>query len=187
MIAPSARQPCRYAASVFEKQWRKWLHDGFIAGSQFAPRAVTLTAGWTGSVASTPAATGVEINFKRDGSVYDGRFANNGWLQELPKPVTKLTWDNAALIAPRTAERLGVRNGDLLDGEPGRPDDRGRRRGSTRATPRRRSPSASAAAAAAPAGSAPASASTPTRCAAATAPWFAQRRRRQSRRPAISS
>ena len=44
--------------------------------------------------------TGVEISFKRDASVYDGRFANNGWLQELPEPVTKLTWDNVALIAP---------------------------------------------------------------------------------------
>ena len=94
--------------------WRKWLHDGFIEGSQFAPRTVAIAAGWTAGLTAAPAITGVEISFKRDGSVYDGRFANNGWLQELPKPVTKLTWDNAALIAPRTAERLGVQNGDLL-------------------------------------------------------------------------
>ena len=47
---------------------------------------------------------GIEINFRRDPTIYDGRFANNGWLQELPKPMTKLTWDNAALIAPATAE-----------------------------------------------------------------------------------
>ena len=75
---------------------------------------MTLAAGWSASLPAAAAATGVEILFKRDGSLYDGRFANNGWLQELPKPVTKLTWDNAALVAPRTAERLGVQNGDLL-------------------------------------------------------------------------
>ncbi len=56
-----------------------------------------------------------EVNFRRDPTIYDGRFANNGWLQELPKPVTKLTWDNAALIAPGTAERLRVTNGDIIE------------------------------------------------------------------------
>jgi MoCo/4Fe-4S cofactor protein with predicted Tat translocation signal len=117
---PAAGQPpapapvAPTAASFFEKQWRKWLHDGFMEGSQAAPRTVALASGWAGSLPAAPAATGFEILFKRDGSLYDGRFANNGWLQELPKPVTKLTWDNAALVAPRTAERLGVRSGDLL-------------------------------------------------------------------------
>ena len=56
-----------------------------------------------------------EVNFRRDPTIYDGRFANNGWLQELPKPVTKLTWDNAALIAPATAERLDLENGDIIE------------------------------------------------------------------------
>jgi molybdopterin-containing oxidoreductase family iron-sulfur binding subunit len=54
------------------------------------------------------------VNFRRDPTIYDGRFANNGWLQELPKPVTKLTWDNAALLAPSTAERLEIATGDVL-------------------------------------------------------------------------
>ena len=47
----------------------------------------------------------IEINFRRDPTIYDGQFANNGWLQELPKPMTKLTWDNAVLIGPAMAER----------------------------------------------------------------------------------
>ena len=57
---------------------------------------------------------GIEINFRRDPTIYDGRFANNGWLQELPKPMTKLTWDNAALIAPATAEANELQNGDII-------------------------------------------------------------------------
>ena len=57
---------------------------------------------------------GIEVNFRRDPTIYDGRFANNGWLQELPKPMTKLTWDNAALIAPATAEAHELANGDII-------------------------------------------------------------------------
>ena len=78
---------------------------------------------------------GMEVNFRRDPTVYDGRFANNGWLQELPKPVTKLTWDNAALIAPATAEQLGVENGDMLDGQARRPAAARCRSGSRPGTP----------------------------------------------------
>ncbi|HUU34619.1 MAG TPA: TAT-variant-translocated molybdopterin oxidoreductase [Vicinamibacterales bacterium] len=102
------------AASTFEKQWRRWLHDGYVAGSASAPKAVALAAGWNASLPAATAAGAFEVVFKRDASIYDGRFANNGWLQELPKPVTKLTWDNAALIGPSTAERLGVANNDVL-------------------------------------------------------------------------
>ena len=113
---PAAAVPVVAAtpAAPFEKQWRKWLHDGYIGGTATGAKAVTLAAGWNANPPSAGAMSGFEVLFKRDASVYDGRFANNGWLQELPKPVTKLTWDNAALIAPRTAEGLGVQNGDLL-------------------------------------------------------------------------
>jgi molybdopterin-containing oxidoreductase family iron-sulfur binding subunit len=65
-------------------------------------------------IPAVPLIAGIEVNFRRDPTIYDGRFANNGWLQELPKPVTKLTWDNAALMAPATAERLDLHNGDII-------------------------------------------------------------------------
>jgi MoCo/4Fe-4S cofactor protein with predicted Tat translocation signal len=99
--------------AMFERDWRRWLHDGLMAGTAFAAKTVALQA-------ATPAATprqpgGVEVVFRPDPSVYDGRFANNAWLQELPKSLTKLTWDNAALIAPATAERLELVSGDLVD------------------------------------------------------------------------
>ena len=58
---------------------------------------------------------GLELNVVPDYKVFDGRFANNVWLQEMPDPVTKLTWDNAALISPATAKELGVETHDLVD------------------------------------------------------------------------
>ncbi len=91
----------------FEKFWRKTLNDGLVAGSAFAPVSATpkFSAASLPAAITTPAAE-IEFIFRPDPCVYDGRFANNGWLQELPKPVTKLTWDNAALISPKTAEKL---------------------------------------------------------------------------------
>ena len=91
----------------FEKFWRKTLNDGLVAGSAFAPVSAGLkfSAASLAAAKTTPA-DDLEFIFRPDPCVYDGRFANNGWLQELPKPVTKLTWDNAALISPKTAEKL---------------------------------------------------------------------------------
>ena len=66
--------------------------------------------------ADRPAGEGYEIVFQPDPTIYDGRFANNGWLQELPKPITKLTWDNAALMSPATAQELGVGLGSYAHG-----------------------------------------------------------------------
>ena len=98
-----------FAGAVFEKAWRKAVHDGVIAGTAPEPMAVGAPA-----VPSAPAAISgaYEVAFAPDPTIYDGRFANNGWLQELPKPLTKLTWDNAVLMAPSTAQALGVGNGD---------------------------------------------------------------------------
>ena len=57
----------------------------------------------------------LELQFVPDPSIWDGRYANNAWLQELPKPLTKLTWDNAVLIAPALAQRLGLANEDVVE------------------------------------------------------------------------
>jgi MoCo/4Fe-4S cofactor protein with predicted Tat translocation signal len=103
------RLKAAYPSSDFEKFWRKSLNDGVIAGSAFAP--LNVSPKFTPAsllAAKAPSADDLEFLFRPDPCVYDGRFANNGWLQELPKPVTKLTWDNAALVSPKTAEKLGV-------------------------------------------------------------------------------
>jgi molybdopterin-containing oxidoreductase family iron-sulfur binding subunit len=93
----------------FEKFWRKTLNDGVVAGSAFPPLNVSLKFN-PASLPAPKAVSGDELEFlfRPDPCIYDGRFANNGWLQELPKPVTKLTWDNAALVSPKTAETLGL-------------------------------------------------------------------------------
>jgi Fe-S-cluster-containing dehydrogenase component len=89
----------------FEADWRRWLHDGVIPNTAFAPIDVG------DPKRAAPQAGGgadLELSFRFDPSVADGRFANNGWLQELPKPITKLTWDNAVLVSPATLAKLGA-------------------------------------------------------------------------------
>ncbi|UCD95527.1 MAG: 4Fe-4S dicluster domain-containing protein, partial [Candidatus Zixiibacteriota bacterium] len=97
----------------FENRWRKVLHEGFLDGS--ASTSVTPAAVLDEISFPTDAAgiTNPEIVFRPSPALYDGRFANNGWLQELPDPVTKLAWDNAALISPRTARELNLKNGEI--------------------------------------------------------------------------
>ncbi len=111
------------SAADFETFWETTLHDGLMAGTAFAAKRVTLRPAMALSGtreipedSSAPAAAGseLEIVFRPDPTVWDGRFANNGWLQELPKPLTTLTWDNAAMLSPATAERLGVTNEDVV-------------------------------------------------------------------------
>ena len=78
-----------------------------MPNTAFAPKTVTRPGAARRRQRRQRRATqGLEVVFRPDPSVYDGRFANNAWLQELPKSLTKLTWDNAALIAPGTADRL---------------------------------------------------------------------------------
>ncbi len=101
--------------SDFEQWWRVTLNDGVVANSTLAPREVTLKATNAAATAAAPPTLGVEIIFRADPTIYDGRFANNGWLQELPKPLTTLTWDNAVEVSPAMATRLGLRNEDVVE------------------------------------------------------------------------
>jgi MoCo/4Fe-4S cofactor protein with predicted Tat translocation signal len=91
----------------FEQAWRRWLHDGVVPNTAYPPKSVSVGT----NVLAPPRpveSTSLEIVFKNDPTVLDGRFANNGWLQELPKPLTKLAWDNAVLLSPATAQRLSL-------------------------------------------------------------------------------
>jgi molybdopterin-containing oxidoreductase family iron-sulfur binding subunit len=105
----------------FESNWRRWLHDGVVPGTAFAPRSVSARMPAESGATQTqqtsgPQTSGLEIVFRNDPSILDGRFANNGWLQELPKPITKLTWDNAALVSPATAARLKAGGAPSIQG-----------------------------------------------------------------------
>src|SRR5262249_25029146 len=95
----------------FERDWQRALQTGVLPKEAgFEPKAMSLKSDWAGQPRGGAASVKegeYEIVFRTDPTLYDGRFANNGWLQELPKPVTKLTWDNAAIMSPRTAEKLG--------------------------------------------------------------------------------
>jgi MoCo/4Fe-4S cofactor protein with predicted Tat translocation signal len=124
----------------FERRWNRVLHDGLLAGSElpevvpaptgepFAELARVAAAsggaggrGRTSGPAPDGSSHGLELVFLPSASLHDGRFANDGWLQELPDPLTKLTWDNPALLSPTTAETLGLTSGEMA-----RVDHRGR-------------------------------------------------------------
>ncbi len=96
----------------FERFWRESLHDGVVAGTglpalELAPRAELDFGPAPGS-----ADGGFELSFRPDAAAHDGRFANNAWLQETPRPITRLTWENAALVSPSSAAELGLASGD---------------------------------------------------------------------------
>ena len=106
----------------FESWWRRSVHDGLISGSALPTKTPALRGEAISSSAQKPKLGGkLEVIFRPDPAIYDGRFANNGWLQELPKPITKLTWDNAAIMSPATAHQLGVLKETLNAGYSGVP------------------------------------------------------------------
>ncbi|HJT01938.1 MAG TPA: TAT-variant-translocated molybdopterin oxidoreductase [Terriglobales bacterium] len=115
--APAARGKGKAAAAPpavdFEGFWRPAVHDGFIAGTALQPKPAQLK-----NVDFGPEPQGsqpqLEINFRPDPSVFDGRFSNNAWLQELPKPMNKLTWDNGLLIGVETAHQMGLKSNDVV-------------------------------------------------------------------------
>ncbi len=101
----------------FEKSWRQALHDGVLSGSTLKPVMTKLDIGRYSEpidrLNNKDDSARLEIVFQPS-LLYDGRFANNGWLQELPEPITKLVWDNAALISVKTAGKYNLENGDII-------------------------------------------------------------------------
>ncbi len=101
----------------FERMWRRVLHDGVLENSAGAAVSVKINSAAIAEfiqshpfLQDTAELDNLEIVFKASASTYDGRFANNGWLQELPDPITKITWDNAAIMSSKTAQALGLQN-----------------------------------------------------------------------------
>src|SRR5205823_6950502 len=100
----------------FEQFWRKSLHDGWIEGTTFGTRSMPLRGGdFGGGGVRDGDANAIELNIRRDPTIYDGQFSNNGWLQELPKPMSKLTWDNAIQVGPKMAQRLQLASKDVVE------------------------------------------------------------------------
>ena len=96
----------QYNGPDFEAYWRRAVHDGFFADTEAKPKSVKANAGGIGAASPPQQGDGLEIVFRHDPSIYDGRWANNGWLQECPKPLSKLTWENAVFISPATAKKV---------------------------------------------------------------------------------
>lgn len=102
----------------FVKSWRRWLHEGLIQGTTATPSTPSfqwnaVLDSWRGEVSLSDHT--YEVHFIVDASVCDGRFANNAWLQELPDPMTKLTWDNAALVSPKLARAQKWKDGQWIE------------------------------------------------------------------------
>jgi molybdopterin-containing oxidoreductase family iron-sulfur binding subunit len=119
----------------FDRWWRRALGDGLVENSALAPITPAVGTIDTSALLAQPAG-GIELTFRTDPFIYDGRYASNSWLQELPRHMTKLTWDNAVHISPRTAKRLKLEQqhvvrieseGRSVEGSvwlsPGQPDD----------------------------------------------------------------
>jgi MoCo/4Fe-4S cofactor protein with predicted Tat translocation signal len=105
-----------WLGSAKEQAWRESLHNGLIANTA-APEVKPPPANASAIAAAVQQSTnpkGIEVAFYPSYSVYDGRFSNNGWLQECPDPMTKQVWGNAALVSPATARRLGVDTNDIV-------------------------------------------------------------------------
>ncbi len=103
----------QYKTANFDAFWRKTLHDGFVANSASQPKPVTAKGGATPTQGID--ANAMEVIFRRDPTIYDGRYANNAWLQETPKPMMQITWDNPVLVGPETAKKFDLKGEDLVE------------------------------------------------------------------------
>ncbi len=100
----------------FETGWRKALHDGWIEGTAYEKTsASSANVAFHGTIPTPTAKESLEVIFRPDPNVYDGRWSNVGWLQELPKPVTNLSWDNAAIVSGATLTKLGLEEDDIIE------------------------------------------------------------------------
>jgi MoCo/4Fe-4S cofactor protein with predicted Tat translocation signal len=104
----------KHAGADFDMWWRKALHDGWVDGTASQPKQVSLKTTNFAAPAAASDQNAIELNFRRDPCIYDGQFANNGWLQELPKPLSKMTWDNPLLMSPKMADSKGIKSGDMV-------------------------------------------------------------------------
>ena len=106
--------------NVFEEKWKKFLHDGYLEGSaqlvsaQIAPEKAAAALN-NASALPAPSKESLEIVFHRDYKMDDGRFNNNGWLQELPDPITKTVWDGVILMSRKTAQAFGLKNSGMVE------------------------------------------------------------------------
>ena len=101
----------------FATHWRHALHDGYLSGTEFQKVSPEISQSISvgNDFASLPDEDALELQLRPDPMIGDGRQANNGWLQETPRPISKLTWDNAAIISPKTAERLRLKSERLAE------------------------------------------------------------------------
>jgi MoCo/4Fe-4S cofactor protein with predicted Tat translocation signal len=108
-----AQWQATHAGSDFEDAWRGWLEAGVVPGTALPARPVSPRP--APHAAPGPPGDALEVVFRPDPMLHDGRFATNGWLHELPRPITQLTWDSAAHVGPATAARLGVASEDVVE------------------------------------------------------------------------
>lgn len=101
----------------FDATWRVWLHEGVVPGTAAAPKQLVAGGGFADGAPTLRALTpnDLEFVFQPDPSLWDGSYANNAWLQELPRPLTKVVWDNVVLLAPQTAAYRRLKNGFLIE------------------------------------------------------------------------
>ena len=106
-----------YYSTNFKSRWKKALHDGLDEEHTFSTASVGISNDFNSQasdfISNAEGADGMELVIRADSTAFDGRFANNGWLQELPEPMTKITWDNVALMSKKTADELGVKQAGL--------------------------------------------------------------------------
>ena len=105
------------AGDAFESKWRRWLHDGWIPSTAAPAKKPKLKKDFAPSAPSAHAmgTVDLELMFQPDPGVWDGRYANNAWLQEMPRPLTKVVWDNVVLMAPQTAAYRRLKNGFVIE------------------------------------------------------------------------